>query len=38
MFENRIGKKPFIFSSLSNDGIENLLKVLFKQCVDNNDQ
>ena len=38
MFENRIGKKPFIFSSLSNEGIENLLKVLFKQCVDNNDQ
>ena len=37
MIEKKIGKKPYIFSSISNDGIENLVKALFEQCLNNND-
>ena len=35
MIEKKIGKKPYIFSSISNDGIENLIKALFEQCLKN---
>ena len=37
MIEKKIGKKPYIFSCVTNDGIENLIKVLFEQCLNNND-
>ena len=36
--EKKIGKKPFIFSSISNDGIEDLIKALFNKCLNNYDQ
>ena len=35
MFQKKIGKKPYIFSSISKDGIENLVKALFKECINN---
>jgi len=37
MLEKKIGKKPYIFSCVTNDGIENLIKALFEQCLNNND-
>ena len=37
IIEKKIGKKPFIFSNISNDGIEDLVKALFDQCPNNND-
>ena len=36
--KKKTGKKPYIFSSISGDGIENLVKALFEQCFKNNDQ
>ena len=33
--EKKIGKKPFIFSNISNEGIENLVLALFNQCLNN---
>jgi len=35
--EKEIGKKPFVFSSISNDGVEELVAALFEQCLNNND-
>ena len=37
LIEKKIGKKPFIFSNISNDGIEDLVMALFEQCVNSND-
>jgi len=31
--EKEIGKKPFIFSSISYDGIDNLINALFEKCL-----
>ena len=36
--EKKTGKKPYIFSSILNDGINDLVKALFKQCFNNNDK
>ena len=36
--EKKTGKKPFIFSSILNYGIEDLVTALFEQCLNNNDQ
>ena len=36
--EKKIGKKPFVFSSISNDGIEDLIKALFNKCLNDDDQ
>ena len=36
--EKNTGKKPYIFSSILNNGIENLITALFEQCLDNNDK
>ena len=33
--EKELGKKPFIFSSTSNEGIEDLVTALFTQCLNN---
>ena len=33
--EKKIGKKPFIFSNISNEGIENLVLALFDECLNN---
>ena len=30
--ENKIGKRPYIFSSISNEGVEELKNDLFKKC------
>ena len=38
ILEKKTGKKPFIFSSILNDGIEDLVTALFEQCLNNNDQ
>ena len=38
MVEKKLGKKPFIFSNISRDGIEDLVMGLFKQCLNNNDK
>ena len=35
--EKKTGKKPFFFSNISNDGIEDLVMALFEQCVNSND-
>ena len=37
IIEKKIGKKPFIFSNISNDGIEDLVIALLKQCQNDND-
>ena len=37
IIEKKIGKKPFIFSNISNDGIEDLVMALFEQCLNSND-
>ena len=36
--EKKLGKKPFIFSNISNDGIKDLINALFDQCINKNDQ
>jgi len=36
--KKRTGKNPYIFSSISSDGIESLVKALFEQCFKKNDQ
>ena len=38
IIEKKIGKKPFIFSNISNDGIEDLVITLFEQCLNSNDK
>ena len=38
VLEKKIGKKPFVFSSVANNGIEDLVTALFELCLDNNDQ
>ena len=35
--EKKTGKKPYVFSNISNDGIEDLVMALFEQCVNSND-
>ena len=35
--EKKIGKRPYVFSNISNDGIEDLVMALFEQCVNSND-
>ena len=35
--EKELGEKPYIFSSISNEGIEDLLDALFKNMETNND-
>ena len=35
--EKKIGIKPILFSSFSNDGLEKLISVLFKECKNTND-
>ena len=32
LVEKKLRKKAYIFSSMSNDGIEDLVKALFKEC------
>ena len=38
IIEKKIGKRPYIFSNISNDGIEDLVTALFEQCLNNNDK
>jgi len=37
IIEKKTGKKPYVFSNISNDGIEDLVMALFEQCVNSND-
>ena len=37
IIEKKTGKKPYVFSNISNDGIEELVMALFEQCVNSND-
>ena len=36
--EKKTGKKPFIFSSILNVGIKDLITALFEQCFNHNDK
>ena len=38
IIEKKIGKRPYVFSNISNDGIEDLVMALFKQCLSNDDK
>ena len=37
IIEKKTGKKPYVFSNISNDGIEDLVMALFEQCLNSND-
>ena len=38
IMHNKVGKKAYIFSSVTNDGVNDLIKILFKECESKNDQ
>ena len=35
IIEKKTGKRPYVFSNISNEGIENLVIALFDQCLNN---